>query len=247
MLPILQIGPLAIQTPGLILIVGLWLGLSLAERLAPQFKADANTLYNLVFFALIAGLVGARLGFAAQSLGAFIASPISLVSLNPGLLDPLSGLAAGLLTATIYGSRKNLPLWSTLDALTPLLAVFAIALALSNLASGSAFGSETTLPWGINLWSAKRHPTQIYEAVLAILILWKIWPQEDEKNPPLRLAGETFWLFLTLSAGARLLSEAFRGDSAIFLGLRSAQIVAWIVLAIGLWKLNTLKKEKTHG
>lgn len=32
MLPILPIGPLAIQFPGLVILLGLWLGLSLAEQ-----------------------------------------------------------------------------------------------------------------------------------------------------------------------------------------------------------------------
>ncbi|MBE9524695.1 MAG: prolipoprotein diacylglyceryl transferase [Chloroflexi bacterium] len=204
MLPILQIGPLAIQTPGLILLLGLWLGLSLSERLAPRFNSDANSLYNLVFFALVAGLLGARLGYAMQNMQHFIASPISLVSLNPGLLDISSGLAVGLLVAFIYGNRKALHLWSTLDAITPMLAVFAIALALSHYASGSAFGSVTTLPWGIYLWSAKRHPSQIYEAILAIIILWNIWPKYENNVIAPKFPGATFLLFLALSAGARL-------------------------------------------
>ena len=226
MLPILQIGPLAIQTPGLILLLGLWLGLNFSERLAPRFKFDANTLYNLVFFTLVAGLLGARLGYAVQYLEVFIASPISLISLNPGLLDLATGLAVGLMTALIYGNRKALHLWFTLDAITPLLAVFIIALSFSHFSSGKAFGSETSLPWGIFLWSTYRHPTQIYEALLSILILWKIWPNNNNHVLVPKSSGETFFLFLALTAGARLFTEAFRGDSTIFLGMRSAQLAA---------------------
>jgi len=246
-LPIFQVGPLAIQAPGLILLVGLWLGLNLSERVAPRFEFDANTLYNLVLFTLVAGLLGARLGYAIQSFDAFKASPISLISLNPGLLDPLSGLASGLLAAIIYGNRKGLPLWSTLDALTPLFAVFIIALAFSHFASGNAFGTETTVPWGIYLWSAKRHPSQIYEALLAILILWKIWPPKGDNKLIQKLPGTTFWEFLSLSSGARLFTEAFRGDSTLFLGLRSIQVLAWAILALSLWKWHTHNPEKPHG
>ena len=53
MLPILQVGPLAIQAPGLILLLGLWLGLALAERTAHYWGVPGKTLYNLAFMALI--------------------------------------------------------------------------------------------------------------------------------------------------------------------------------------------------
>jgi hypothetical protein len=49
MFPILQIGPLAIQVPGLIILAGLWLGLSLAERRAKKRESNPSVLYNLVF------------------------------------------------------------------------------------------------------------------------------------------------------------------------------------------------------
>ena len=61
MLPILQIGPFALQTPGLILLIGAWAGLSLAERYAKRFQINPNQLYNLAFIGLIAGILGALL------------------------------------------------------------------------------------------------------------------------------------------------------------------------------------------
>ncbi len=237
MLPILQIGPAAVPTPGLILLLGLWLGLTLAERLAVRFESDANTVYNLAFTALLAGMIGARLSFVAQNAAIFLESPLNIFSRNLGLFDPIGGVAIGVLAALIYGNRKSLPLWETLDALTPLLAVFAIALGLTHFASGDAFGTKTALPWGIDLWGAKRHPTQIYETILAILILWGIWPRRSPKGKThSRVAGETFWRFLALSAGARLLIEGWRGDSMVLSGgIRVAQLAAWGILALSLW------------
>lgn len=229
MLPILQIGPLALQTPGLMYLLGLWLGLSLAEKFAPRRGIAADTLYNLVFTGLIAGILGARLGYVLQYPDAFLASPLSLVSPNPGLLDPFSGFAAALIAALVYGARKKLEVWNTLDALTPFFAVFMIGAALANAASGAGFGMETSLPWGIELWGAKRHPTQFYELGGAIVIL--LWLGRLSKRtdvPP----GRLFLTFLALTAGARLFFEAFRGDSTLILdGIRAAQVVAWLVLS----------------
>ena len=60
MLPILQIGPIAIQLPGLLLLLGLWLGTLMSERAARQHQLSANTVSNMIFYGLIAGILGAE-------------------------------------------------------------------------------------------------------------------------------------------------------------------------------------------
>jgi len=242
MLPVLQIGPLALQTPGLILLLGVWLGLTLVERGAVHRRPAAEALYNLALTVLVAGVVGARLAYAARYPEAFLASPASLISLNPGLLDMSGGVAVGLIAGLIYGQRKGMPLSETLGALTPGLAVIMIALALADLASGNAFGAPSDLPWAIELWGARRHPSQIYAALAAGGILWYLWQRRKQPSAP----GTLFLQFVALSAAARLFLEAFRGDSLVlFAGLRQAQIVAWVVLAASLWELGKMQKAKS--
>ncbi|OQY33913.1 MAG: hypothetical protein DRI56_00885 [Chloroflexota bacterium] len=241
MFPVLQIGPLSIQTPNLVILLGLWLGLTLAERLAPRFGVDGDTLYNLSFIAIIAGIIGARLSFAAQSLQNFLDKPLSLLSPTPNMLDPVGGMLIALTASLIYGSRKKLALWPTLDALTPLLATLGIALGLAHLASGDAFGMPAELLWGISLWGARRHPSQIYEIVASGLTLWLIWPRANSARG---MAGETFGRFTALSAGACLFLHGFRGDSTILAnGFRLEQIIAWGVLAVSLWWLGKFYKK----
>lgn len=241
MLPILQVGPLAIQLPGLILLLGLWLGLTLAEKHALRHAVPPGVLYNLVFVALIAGVIGARLAYAARYPGAFGANPASLISLNPGLLDPAAGLLVGGIAALVYGQRKHLAFWAVLDALTPAFAVISLSLGLAHLASGSAFGTPTSLPWGIDLWGAPRHPAQLYETIAAGVILVILWPSRSYlRGKP---AGWYFLTFLALSCGARLILEAFRGDSLLLPGnLRLAQVAAWVILALCLWGIQRLTK-----
>jgi prolipoprotein diacylglyceryltransferase len=244
MLPVLQIGPLALQTPGLALLLGLWLGLTLAEKNAYRRGIHPDVLYNLVFLALIAAAIGARLLYVLRYPGAFIASPVSLISLNPGLLDPLGAAVAGGLAALAFIQRKKLPGWPLLDALTPLLSVVMLALGFSHLASGVAFGAPTNLPWAIDLWGASRHPSQVYEILAAALILAWVWPSRSRWQNA--TPGVVFLIFLAGSAAARLFLEAWRGDSLIlFAGLRSAQIAAWLALAGSLWALHKLRLHPT--
>jgi phosphatidylglycerol:prolipoprotein diacylglycerol transferase len=179
MFPILQIGPLALRTPGLLLLLGAYLGLSLTERYAVRRGIKADPLYNLFFLVAATGLIGARISFAIQHINLFRDTPLNLISLDPSLLNPWGGLAAGLIAALVYGQRKKLAFWFTLDAYTPGFAVFAVTLGLSHFASGNAFGAPTSLPWEIDLWGAHRHPSQIYESIAAAIILFIIWRQFD--------------------------------------------------------------------
>jgi len=233
MFPVIQIGGLALQTPGLILLVGIWVGLSLTERYAKLTKVNTDQLYNLTFTMLVAGILGARLAVMVRFPSAFIENPASTISLNPNLLDPSGGLATALISGLVYGQRKGMKLWATIDALVPTMGVMGIAIPLANLASGNAFGSPTELPWAIEIWGTTRHPTQIYQALASSLILWLVWPSRQGKK---NTTGVLFIKYSALSAASILILEAFRGDSVLILnGLRSTQISAWIILAISLW------------
>ena len=245
MFPVIQVGPLALQAPGLILLVGVWLGLILSERVAPRFGAQPNQVYNLVFVALIAGIIGARVSFVIQNVEVFLQSPLNIFSLNPGLLDPIGGVAFGMVAALVYGNRKNYSWGPVLDAITPFLCVMIIALGVSNLASGDSFGMETTLPWGIELWGAKRHPTQMYQVIAGVVILAIIWPRSNDPGLPQRIPGIIFIRFIALSAAAFLFIEGFRGDSSFLEnGIRVTQIIAWLVLAASLLGLQRLRKRR---
>lgn len=235
MLPILNIGPLAIQLPGLILIAGLWVGTSLAERTAPLHGINPNRLNGMVLVGLVAGLLGGRVGYALEFFELYLENPQGLLSLNPSTLSLEGGLLTGLVSAIIYGSRAGLPLWPTLDALAPGLALFGFALGLSHIASGDAFGVPSQLPWAIELWGARRHPTQIYESLAGLLILIAIWRLREHVTFP----GFHFLCWLCLASLSRLLLEAFRGDSILVLGnLREAQLVSLGVLLAALLGLH---------
>jgi len=151
----------------------------------------------------------------------------------------MGALTTGLLVGFLYVQRQNLPFWPMLDALTPLLAMIAVGLSLTHLAAGTAFGKPTNLPWGIDLWSAKRHPSQVYELIAALVVFGLIWFRK-QASP----AGSAFLLFVALTAGTHLFLEAFRGDSAlIFGGIRLAQIIAWFVLAVALFAGESIRSK----
>src|SRR5919108_4124377 len=207
----------------ILLLAALWLGLILAEKRAERHRISKDSLKDIVYYGLFGYILGGRILYALSNFPAFAQSPLSIFSLNLDLFDPVAAFVVAVIVGFAYGSRQKLPLWSTLDALTPLFGTIAIGLSLSHLAAGTAFGSPTELPWGIELWNATRHPSQIYELIAYLIIFSFIWLRKTDSP-----RGSSFLLFVGLTAGARLLLEAFRGDSIlIFGGIRLAQIIAW--------------------
>ncbi len=224
----------------ILLVAGLWFGLFIAEKRTERHGISKETLNNIVYYSILGYVVGGRLIFALINLPIFVQSPLSIFSVNVDLFDTIGGLAVALLVGFIYGQRQKLPLWPTLDSLTPMFAVLAIGISLTHLAAGTAFGMPTHVPWGIELWNATRHPSQIYELTVAVFIFGILWFRKTDLP-----AGSTFLLFTALTAGARLFLEAFRGDSIILFGsVRQAQVIAWIVLAVALFASETIRSKK---
>jgi phosphatidylglycerol---prolipoprotein diacylglyceryl transferase len=98
----------------------------------------------------------------------------------------------------------------------------------------------TQVPWGIELWGAVRHPTQIYAILAAISIALIVWPRKSKgDHKGLRQPGVLFLTFLALTATARIFIETFHGDSVLLPGsVRALQVFAWFVLAVSLWLLG---------
>ena len=241
MFPVLQIGPLALPVLGLALLLGVWIGLSLAatRKEAARLRLIPEAVYNLVFIGLVAGLIGTRLAYVAHYLNVYASDPLGVFSLNPATLAPTEGALIGVVVAVGYGAHRKLPLRPTLDALAPAVAVMGVAVAVAHVASGDAFGAAARLPWSVYLWDEYRHPSQIYELIAALGVLGIGW-RARTRGP---FVGFNFLLVVALSAAARLFLEAFRGDSVVIGGWRAAQVWGLVVLAACLGTMRYWGRE----
>lgn len=232
MFPYLRLGPFILPLASLALLAGVWTGIPLIEREAARLKINVSTLSNMIFYSLLAGLVGARAGYALEFSAAYISKPLSLLALTPTTLSPSTGLAVGLLVFAIFVQRKAMPIRPTLDAIAPGLALFMVFAGLAHIFSGDAYGAPTRVPWAIRLWNEYRHPSQFYETFIALIIFLVI----RERFPKPEGAGLNFLLTIALFSASRVFLEAFRGDS-IFLvgGFREAQVIALMLMAVSLY------------
>ncbi|SRR6266540_270721 len=211
----------------ILLVLTAWIGLTLSEKRVERHGISKDNLNNLIFYGLIAFVLGGRIAFIFENIPAFSKSYVSVFSINPDLFDPFGAVVVALIAGLIYAQRRGLSLWPTLDAITLFLTTLAIGLGLSHLAAGTAFGKETELPWGIELWNAKRHPTQIYETIASLLTLGLLWFKKPDSR-----SGIFFLIFVSITAAWQLFIQAFRGDSRLVVGgFHQGQVIAWIVLA----------------
>ncbi len=236
MFPILNVGPAAVQLPGLILLLGYWLSLNLAGRRAKAEGLPEDAVFNAGFIALLAGLVGARLGFVALHWSAYQNDLSGVLALTTGALSTPAGLLVGLAAAALYLRRFRLSIPLLLDALAPGLALLFAFISLADLSAGSAFGYPTNLPWAIELWGARRHPTQIYELLAAVgtlaLLLW--WTRRQRPFP-----GFLFLLFSLAYGASRLFLEAFRADPWLLPGgYRAVQVIGLAAVILSTYLIS---------
>lgn len=231
MLPVVQIGGLAVQTPGLVMLIAAWVVLWLAAREARRLGLDDDAVYNAGFVTLVVGLLSARMIYILLHLPAYLANPADILSLDLGSFAPLPGAAVGLLAGAVFVARRHLPWALLVDALAPALAAGLALWSIAALLGGTSYGRPADLPWAITLWGARRHPTQIYEFLAALAILAVLWWMRRRQAYP----GRVFLLFVALYGGARLFLEAFRADSWLLPGgLRGAQVLGLVAIAVAL-------------
>ena len=112
MLPIIQIGPIALPTYPLLLLAGLWAGLALAAYRARQLGLDGDHVYNAGLYGLIAGIIGARVWFVLSHWENYAPDITQAFSLSRSALSTGEGLIIYGLVVLIYLQRQNVPLGS---------------------------------------------------------------------------------------------------------------------------------------
>ena len=232
MFPIINVGPVAIQAAGLILLISLWIGIWLSGIFAKRIGTNGEVIENSILIGLIAGLFGARLGFILQNPSVFMNNPLSLFSLTASMLDVSFGVLTGGLSAFIFAQKKHLPLWPTLDTLVPLFILIFTGLHFSNFATGNAFGLPTELPWGIQLWNAVRHPVQLYAVLLSLaLLLWVFFHTHHFRTTGFLHSGSLFYIILAALSAITLFTRAFVAEKILLAGLDMLQLLGFLILS----------------
>jgi phosphatidylglycerol---prolipoprotein diacylglyceryl transferase len=231
--PTIHVFGISIKTFGLMFAFGfLAAGLVLGRRLRELGK-PADWTYEIVFSALVGGVVGAKLYFVIQhgDFGSFFS--------GTGLVwyGGVIGGAAAVLGWARWRGMLNVEL---LDICAlPLALGYAIGRIGCQLSGDGDYGIPWDGPWAMSYphgtvpTTATVHPTPIYETVAMGLITWWLWRNRDAFRP-----GLLFAWYLVLSGLERFLVEFIRRNHEVLAGLTAPQLESIGLIVVGtVWLL----------
>jgi phosphatidylglycerol:prolipoprotein diacylglycerol transferase len=235
-----QLGPIPISAFGVFLLLAFFAAIALLRRAAPRLGIDPNAIVDLSLYAVVAGIIGGRIGFILANLSQFVADPRTMVTIwRDGGLVYYGGLAAGLVLVRLYTRTWQVSFGALLDACAaPLILGYGIAM-VGALMHGLFQGRATDVPWAIELFLERRHPTQLYLAVAAAAILVILRAQREHAPAP----GTLFVLAVFLQAIARFLVDFFVEATAVVGSLTVGQVASGAVALIALWLLISLLRR----
>jgi phosphatidylglycerol:prolipoprotein diacylglycerol transferase len=241
MYPVLvQLGTFELRSYGIIVALSFFLGLWLSTKEAKRKGLDPALVQDFAFFALLGGIIGARIYFVLFSKPAyFLENPWEIVAIWHGGIGIIGALLGGLVTAMWYCRKKRLSFWRFADVLAPGVALGQSAGMFACLLNGDSYGKPADVAWAITYTDPRAmaplniplHPVEIYEMAAYFLVFLLVW----HAGRKYRTAGFAFLTYLAGYGVARFSVEYFRGNAAIFAwGIPAAQVfgVALVLLAV---------------
>lgn len=236
---VLHIGPIPIHVFGLCLAAAFMVAGQVAAREFERKGYDPVVGSQVLVWAAVGGIVGARLWLLLDEWPEFIADPVRFLFTGGGFVF-YGGLAGGALAVTLFFRRHGVPWLRGADACAPAIVIGqAIGRIGCQLSGDGDWGTETTLPWGMAYpyavvgWDkapgVRVHPTPVYESVAYFAIFALLWRMR--KRPA--SDGTIFYWYLVLTGLARFLVEFVRVNPLVVLGLSQAQLVSLVLVAFG--------------
>ncbi len=232
MQPEIDIGPITLQTFGLMFALGFIAGALVVTKRLRELGKPVDWAYEMVFAALVGGIVGAKLDFVIQNPGEPFFSGTGLVWFG--------GAIGGAIGVIAWARWRKLAVWEVCDiAAVPLALGYAIGRIGCQLAGDGDYGIPWDGPWAMSYpdgtvpTTEEVHPTPIYEAIAMSAIAYLLWRLRDAFT-----VGMLFALYLVLTGTERFLVEFIRRNDEVVLGLTQPQVIsAAMVIAGGSWMI----------
>ena len=253
---------------GLFLLLAIILGVLILYRELKRRRLETHRILDNIFWIILGGLVGARLGYVLLHWSFFFEQPLEIFRFWHGGLTFSGGLVGGLVVVILWlWARGREELWGWLDsAMIAVVLGHAVGM-LGSFFTGLDRGQPTELPWGISLFMNSedivRHPTQFYElggylvvGLALILISRRSFTRTNSRIFP----GFILFSGLATTSFIRFLVEFVRMPEKIlitvnYVGISSAHLSSLILCfcgIIGLWwctskvaELSSLTSNKT--
>ena len=241
-----------IQWYSILILIGIVIGLILLEKEAKKFKYPKDLIFNICFWAIIMGIIGARLYYVIFNFSYYSNNLLEIFAIWNGGLAIHGGIIAGVLTVLFFAKKYHLNFLKLLDMAAPSLILAQAIGRWGNFFNGEAHGIATThtelknllIPEfvidGMNIGGVYYLPTFYFESLwclLGFIILLIIRRLKYIK------VGATTCIYLMWYSLGRFFIEAWRTDSLMIGGFKVAQIISIILFITGLVYLIYLSRK----
>jgi len=240
---LITLGNFEIKCYSLFLLFAVMIGIYLLMREGSKHDISKEFMFDLAFFAIVFGFIGARIYFVIFNYSLYVSDPISIFKTWEGGLAIHGGLIAGALTIYFYCKKHKMNFLKIYDiAVIPVLLGQAIG-RWGNFFNSEAHGMATTLEHlqnlhipnfiieGMYIKGVYYHPTFFYEfiwCILGVIVLYLLRKKKFLK------VGQLTAVYLAWYGVGRLFIESMRTDSLMFLGFRVAQLVSIGMIIAGI-------------
>lgn len=249
MYPEIDLGPLTLQTFGLMFALAfLGAGALIAKRLV-EIGRPADWAYEIGFAALVGGVVGSRVYFLIQNYDDLGGDLLGNLLSGSGLVW-YGGLIGGALGVLLWARYRNFLGLTLLDLVAPALALgYAIGRVGCQLSGDGDYGKPWDGPWamaypdGTVPTDRTVHPTPVYETLAMGFGAWMLWQLRDRFR-----TGVLFAIYLLYAGAERFLIEFIRRNEDLALGLTGAQLESLTMLLAGsIWLYAVWRRHGSLG
>jgi phosphatidylglycerol:prolipoprotein diacylglycerol transferase len=232
--PELHILGITLQTFGLMMALGFVVAGLAAGAYLKELGRPVDWAYEMVFAALVGGVVGARLWWVGENWSEAKDDLLGSLFSGSGLVW-YGGAIGGAIAVLTWARRRGVLDLTTLDvAAVPLAAGYAMGRIGCQLAGDGDYGRDWDGPWamaypdGTVPTTTPVHPTPIYEALAMGIVALVLWRLRHRWAP-----GTLFAVYLVAAGTERFLVEFVRRNDAVLLGLTQPQVISIVMIAAG--------------
>ena len=236
------VSQLSLSWHGLFSFVAVATAVVLVARWAPLKQVDPDAVLSIAVWAIIGGVIGARVVHVVDHWGAvYSQNPMQVLEIWTGGIGVWGGVVGGFIAGAAYALIAKHPVGVIADLTAPALVYVQTIGRIGDIINGEHCSRATDLLFGfqwVHSGTAARncadgyanavHPAIAYEMIWNILALAVIWQLRGRLKPD----GMIWTLYLALYAVGRFGVTFFREDRIWTAGLQEAQIIALLILAI---------------
>lgn len=244
MYPEINLGPLTLQTFGLMFALAFLAAGALVWKRLGEIGKPVDWAYEIGFSALVGGVVGSRLYFLAENWDSVKDDLLGNVFSGSGLVW-YGGAIGGAIAVLLWAWYRDFLRLALLDLVAPALALgYAVGRVGCQLSGDGDYGRAWDGPWAMSYpdgtvpTTEDVHPTPVYEALAMGFGAWLLWRLRDRFR-----VGVLFALYLIYAGAERFLVEFLRRNSDAALGLTSAQLESLAMMGAGLVWLYVVKRR----